>query len=99
MTPREVLEKYIEHKYKCPREDCGSTFLLQRGDGSWYCHSCQATYQPDEVSSVIDKALSDLSEIVMGMKNSKYALQHYESVGYNNAVTDIAKLFTDKEEK
>lgn len=49
----------------------------------------------------IDSALSDLSEIVRGLK--KAYQNHHEDydngldVGYNQAITDIAKLLRDKE--
>ena len=45
----------------------------------------------------IETALADLSEIVMGEKiNTGNPARDSE---HNSVVTDIAKLFTDKEEK
>lgn len=48
----------------------------------------------------IDQALHDLSEIVMKKQIKVVALGQFEenlSHEYNKAITDIARLFTDKE--
>ena len=48
----------------------------------------------------LDQALSDLSEIVMRLEKSGYSDEYFSwNAGYNIALEDIAKLFTDKEEK
>ena len=53
-----------------------------------------------EDEDIINSALSDLSEIVMGLEKSGYSDEYFSwNAGYNIALEDIAKLFVEQTKK
>ena len=50
-------------------------------------------YPIDLDGLTIDQALSDLAEIVRGEKKDTFGDDYKQAIGYNQALTDIAKLF------